>query len=102
MDALALQLAQSIGSGPSLSLRAELRSIFSDLSTLVLYLELCETPYRVVASTPNILRAADDHAWSVHLTQTDESTGWEPVSRPNNEFAGSSNDHRPIPTLYHR
>jgi hypothetical protein len=87
MDALAGQLARSIGNGPNSALRAELQGLFaSQISTLILNLELCESPYRVMASTPNILDLTQNsqgvYNWQIILTQTDESTGWEPIIKP--------------------
>ena len=105
MDALALQLAQSIGNGPSSALRAELHSLLTDqIMSLILNLELCETPYRVSAATPNFLPmttpANIERAWQVTLTQIDDSRGWEPLNKPNNFVVSSSN--RSTPTLFHR
>lgn len=103
MDALALQLAQSIGNGPSSALRAELHSLLTDqIMSLILNLELCETPYRVSAATPNFLptQANLERAWQVTLTQIDDSRGWEPLNKSSNFVVSSSN--RSTPTLFHR
>jgi hypothetical protein len=103
MDSLARQLAASIGTGVSSELRQELKSIFgpNTLTSLQLNLELFETPYRVLGSTPNLLLDSSEPLQLILITAI-ESTGWEPVKEPTNRKIGGSRDQRSIPTLYYR
>lgn len=88
MEALARELALSIGSGPtSTALGDELRKLLPGLSSLVMQVDLFAIDCTVMATTPNIIHLDVPSArpmWQLKLAQqADSGREWEPLIAAN-------------------